>query len=720
MKRIEKGICGICEAGCGVEISLESDRITKIRPWKEHIQGVPCTRGLHAPEIVYSSDRLKKPLKRKGPKGTLEFEEISWDQALDEIAGVIFKMKKQYGPQCIASFFGRGNFEESLLKMFTPNERGLAAGNSIFMPLGSSNAFTVGSLCYLSYGMLAPVPTFGLPMMTLLPDLEHADVIFVWGTNPATNAPLNDMIRLTKAKKRGAKIIVIDPIRTEVAKTADLWVPIQPGTDGALIHGILCQLFKQGNVDRTFGEKFCEGFSELEDYVQRFQPEVVREITQVPEKTLLELTDILASQRKTVLLTYTGLEYSNCGVQTIRALLTLWVLTGHLDIVGGQRFQMPFPVPFRKPDVKFPKEIPPIGADRYPFYSRATLGGQFMEFPRSVLQEDPYKIRFMLIGGASILTSFPNTSLFTEAFKALDYLVSIDLFFNADALYADMVLPATTHFEMTSLCSYQNVGTLPFSLQYRKKIIQPMGEARSCYLIYAQLAERLGHGHFYPKTERDMVKYLIEDLPIDFEEFKRRADEGPIPLYEEAFPPYDEKKWLSGKLRRDGEPGFPTPSGKWEISSSGLSNFGHSALPAYEETSEGPHNRKTAKDFPLTLTTGARIRSAFRSQHLNIAGLLKLQPACRALIHADDAGPRNIANGDCIKVTTARGEIRVVAHVTDDIRPGVVEVNQGGGSPIQSEGWRESNVNFLTDDTNRDPISGFPVFKALLCEVEKA
>ena len=98
---IRKGICGICEAGCGVEISLENDRITKILPWKEHIQGVPCTRGLHAPEIVYSPDRLKKPLKRKGPKGTLEFEAISWDQALDEIATVILKLKEQHGPQCL-------------------------------------------------------------------------------------------------------------------------------------------------------------------------------------------------------------------------------------------------------------------------------------------------------------------------------------------------------------------------------------------------------------------------------------------------------------------------------------------------------------------------------------------------------------------------------------------------------------------------------------------
>ena len=718
-KRTEKGICGICEAKCGVEISLENDRITKIHPWKDHIQGVPCPRGLRAPEIIYSPDRLKTPLKRKGPKGTLEFKPISWDQALEEIAAKVFELKALYGPQCIGSFFGRGNFEESLWKMFTPNEKGLAAGNSIFMPLGSPNAFSVASLCYVAYGMLAPIATLGIPMMALLPDIENADVIFVWGTNPATDSPLTNMLRLAQAKKRGAKIIVIDPLKTEVAGNADLWVPIQPGTDGALIHGILRQCLKTGHVDKTFGRDFCNGFSELTAYVEPFTPQAVERITQVPEGTLVELSELLASTKKIPFLTYTGLEYSKCGVQTIRALLTLWTLTGHMDVMGGQRLQMPARVPFKKPDVRVPSEVPAIGTEKYPFFYQTTQSGHFMEFPRSVLNDDPYKIRFLLIGGASILTGFPNTKLFSKALQALDYLVSIDLFFTADALYADMVLPAATYFETASICSYLNVGPHPFSLQYRKKIIEPLNEARNSYLIYTQLADRLGYGHFYPKTEDGMVKYLVEDLPVDFNEFKRSADNGPIPLYAETVPPYESEKWVSGKLRPDGKPGFPTPSGKLEIHSTILENFGYKALPVYEDRDRGLDDQPAGDGFPLTLTTGARIRSAFRSQHLNIPGLLKLQPECRAIIHAQDAGPADISNGDKVRVITPYGEVVVTAQVTVNTIKGVVEVNQGGGSPIQAEGWRESNVNFITDEKIRDPISGFPVFKALSCRIEK-
>ena len=149
-ERVVKGHCGICLGNCGVEIVLQEDRITKILPWKNHLEGTPCIRGRHAPEIVYSPDRIKTPLKRTGPKGTLEFEPISWDQALEEIAAVVLKLKSEYGPACLASFLGRGNFETSLMHMFTGM---FVPGNALFMPLGSPNAFSVASLCFLSYGI---------------------------------------------------------------------------------------------------------------------------------------------------------------------------------------------------------------------------------------------------------------------------------------------------------------------------------------------------------------------------------------------------------------------------------------------------------------------------------------------------------------------------------------------------------------------------------------
>lgn len=717
-KRVEKGICGICPANCGVEIGFENDRIATINPWKDHLQGVPCVRGRHASEIVHSPDRIKTPLKRKGPKGTLEFGAISWDQALEEVAGVIMALKKEHGPECIASFFGRGNFEQSLWQMFTPVGKGFACGSSIFMPLGSPNAFSVGSICFCSYGVLAPVATYGLPMGVLEPDLEEAEVIVVWGTNPATDSPLTRMVRLQAARKRGARVVVIDPLRTATARMAEKWVPIQPGTDLALIYGILNECFSRGAVDRKFGAEYCRGLAEFEEIVGGYTPEYVEAITRVSRQTLSELVALLTSSRKVALLAYTGVEYSRSGVECVRALLTLFALTGHLDVQGGQRLQLPTGVRLRKPRVSFPEERAPIGMDRYPFFCTLTHSAHYMEFPRSVLEGDPYRIRFLLIGGASVLTSLPNTALFRDALSALDYQVTIDRFLNADALYADMVLPAASYFEIESFCGYPAIAP-PRALQHRRRIIEPVGEAWGDYLIYARLAERLGYGHLFPQSEEEMVRYVLGEMPFEYAEFVRRSRDGVIELAERPNRFGEEEKWLTGRLRSDGKPGFPTPSGKWELRSSVLTEFGHRSLSDIEEFEKANAGEDRVVKYPLRLTTGARIQSNFRSQHLNIPGLLRLQPQAEVWIHPEDAVPRLIRSGDRVKVSTPQGEVAFTAKVTSDILSGVVEVNQGGGGPLQAAGWRERNVNVLVDDSDRDPISGFPVFKTLCCEVRR-
>jgi anaerobic selenocysteine-containing dehydrogenase len=181
------------------------------------------------------------------------------------------------------------------------------------------------------------------------------------------------------------------------------------------------------------------------------------------------------------------------------------------------------------------------------------------------------------------------------------------------------------------------------------------------------------------------------------------------------------EKYKTGLLRSDAKPGFETTSGKFEISSRLLSDYGYPPLPVYQEPIEGPiASPDLAARFPLVLTTGTRIQSTFRSQHLNIPGLLKLQSKPQIWIHPKDAAKRGVENGDKVWVETKRGRVPFYAYVTDRIVEGVIEANMGGGGPLQPAEWREANVNILTDPENRDEISGFPVFKALLCNVEKA
>jgi len=180
------------------------------------------------------------------------------------------------------------------------------------------------------------------------------------------------------------------------------------------------------------------------------------------------------------------------------------------------------------------------------------------------------------------------------------------------------------------------------------------------------------------------------------------------------------RKWEKGRLRADGRPGFDTPTGKFEIASTILEEHGYDPLPVYTEPKEGPLSRPDlARDFPLVLGSGSRVSTDFRSQFHNVPNLVKKQPEPRITLNSKDAQDRKIANGDLVEVVSPRGRVRFRAYVTENIMPGVVDASMGGGGPLGPQPWKDCNVNDLTDLQRYDPISGFPVFKALLCEVAK-
>jgi anaerobic selenocysteine-containing dehydrogenase len=279
----------------------------------------------------------------------------------------------------------------------------------------------------------------------------------------------------------------------------------------------------------------------------------------------------------------------------------------------------------------------------------------------------------------------------------------------ADALYADVVLPSATLFEVDSYMIYERY------VQLRRRAIAPLGEARHDWEIATAIASRLGYGHLYPQSSQDMLRQAFSDTELDLETLRRHPQGVQLPVPEQRY-----RKWELGLLRQDGQPGFDTPSGKFEITSSVLARYGYDPLPVYVEPQEGPLSTpELARQYPLVFNSGARIQSDFRSQHHNIPGLLKMQDRPLVTLHPQDAAPRHIQTGDEVCVVTPRGRVRYTARVSQDILPGVIEANAGGGSPIASQAWRVCNVNELTDPSNRDPISGFPVYKALLCDVVK-
>jgi anaerobic selenocysteine-containing dehydrogenase len=289
-------------------------------------------------------------------------------------------------------------------------------------------------------------------------------------------------------------------------------------------------------------------------------------------------------------------------------------------------------------------------------------------------------------------------------------MVTFDRFMTADGMYADIVLPGTTNFENLGYQKYPGGYC-----QLRQKVIEPVGDTKSGFQFLTALADRLGYGDLFPSTEEELLNFVFKDGPVSLEDLKAHPEGVRYDAGQQEY-----HKYTKGLLRSDGKPGFNTPSGKFELVSSMLEKYGYDGLPVYVEPIEGPlGSPELYKEYPIVLNTGARLQSAFRSQHLNIPGLLKLQPKPQVLINPVDAEARGIANQDKVWVESPRGRVGVWAKVTDDVMTGQVELNAGGGSPIQAEEWRDANANVVTDFENRDPISGFPVYKALLCEIKK-
>lgn len=713
MAQTRQGLCGICPAGCFVTVTIESGKLVKVEPQEGNPLGMICRIGRHSPEIVHDPDRLLYPLRRTGPKGSYDFERTSWDEAFEIIVEKLQQIKMDLGPEAAAIYTGRGSFDMALCDLFQPADVAVSSASSVLFPFGSPNTLGVGALCYVSFAMIAPHVTMGEMLITMETDLEQSELIVIWGANPATDSPPLAHTQILKAQQRGAEVVAIDPRRAETAiESGAEWVPIRPGTDGALALGMISVLVEEELYDDRFARDWTVGFDELCSYVQHFRPEVVEGITGVPAEKVRELARRIASARGACPVMYTGLEYSDSGVQAIRAVFTLWALAGQLDVPGGLLFRMKeniFPQNrsrlIRNPDVR-----KALGRDRFPVYSNYRGESHAITLPEAVLEGRPYPIRALIVLGGSLITAWPQPAIWRRTLEALDFFICINRYHTADSAYADIVLPAATYYEITS---YVRFGPL---FKIREQLIEPQGEARNDFLILAELARRLGYGDLYPQSEEELLRFALEPNGLALEEVRAAGGEARVPTIMMQY-----KKWEKGLLRPDGQPGFNTPSGRFEIASSVLAEHGYDPLPVYTEPAEGPlANPDLAKTYPLVFNSGARTTRDFRSQHHGVPRLAERHSEPPVTINREDAEELGVAEGERVWVETPRGRALFSARITGNIVRGSIDAAMGGGGPLGGKAWQECNVNELTDITRFDPISGFPIYKTLLCRVIKA
>jgi anaerobic selenocysteine-containing dehydrogenase len=674
--------CTICYHSCGMRVLVEDGRITRVEGLKDHPlnKGRLCPKGERAIEIVYHPDRLKYPLKKVGG----QWNRIGWDDALGEIADKLQGLKTEFGPEALSIFSGSIGVEN--LEMMEMAQRFKGA-------FGSPNFISVEGICY-RMRIRARQITFGkYPVEEM-----NTKLYVLWGHNPEqSDFPLQ--MALEENLTKGSKLVVIDPKRIPLAKKAEMYLAIRPGTDGALALALMHVIIRENLYDKDFVEQWTHGFEKLVPHVEPYTPEWAESITWIPAEEIRKLARLYARAEGASIFQGTNTQDQTAnGTQNSRAFAILQIITGNINNPGGWVISPRLSLT----GLGLPTEKTPIGAEDYRLFyeiwGRKSPYGQVVCFPDSV----PGPIRALMVTGGNPLISMPDSNAFREAFKRLDLLVVHELFMTETAEKANYVLPACTHLEKNGLAySYNVCHGMPY-LMLRKKAIEPLYESYSEFRFWTELGKKMGMGDVFPwKTDEEVIELELKSSGLNYRELKEEKIAG-------AF--YMEKQYGMGAYEVKG---FSTPSKKIEIYSETFEKEGFDPLPTYREPDQSPlGDPKMFQKFPLILTTGARILYYTHGQHRNIGGLREKIPEPFAEMHPKTADRFGVKNGDSIIVESNRGQIQVKALVTEEMMEGVVSIPHG---------WpREANVNLLTDVHCREPIMGYPQMKSQLCSIRRA
>lgn len=664
--------CNLCFDSCGMLVEIENGEIKKVKGAHEHpfTRGELCVKGMYSREIALSPDRLTFPLKQNGSS----LKKISWDEALETICNKLKKIKDENGPESLAVYFGDPITFQGLAMYHI----------RLFCNLyGTNNLCCTGSLCNISK-VQANILTYG---RWASPDYENTKCIILWGTNPLASS-VRTRIKLLHAKNRRCKIIVIDSRQTQSAKLADIFLQPKPGTDGALAMCMLNVIIAEELYNKEYVEKYTHGFEELRKEASNYIPEEVSRITTIPPQDIIKAARIFANTAPSSIDQGSALEQHTNSIQNVRAVVCLLAVTGNLDISGGNIFsnfpQMAQPKPLQPPGDK-----KPFGTKEHPLFTQFFRQAQAMVMTEALKTKSPYPLRAMILSGANPAMTWPDSKK-TEAFlRGLEFLVVMDTFMTNTAKCAHIVLPASSFLERVEL-NTNNPPTL------QRKFIQ-VGDCLPDWKFYSELIKRL---KLKPEDswddEENAINFLVKPLNLTY----RQIDENPFGFKSVQTTP--------GIIR---EKGFPTKTGKIELSSEILKATGYNSIPTYTKSFESPENSPDiAKDYPIILTSGGRIPSMTHSQMRNIPELLELYPEPFVEINPETTNGLNISDGESVFVESLRGSIKIRVKVTEKIKKGIAHITHG---------WEEANVNLLTDIDARDPVSGFPSLKSLLCRIRK-
>jgi len=692
-----------CPDTCGFLTTVEGGRAVDLRGDPDHpiTQGALCVKVENYLTRVYSPDRVLYPMRRVGAKGEGKFERISWDDALGEIGARFRTIIAEDGAQAILPYSYMG--VEGILN-------GLTSGDPFFNRLGAS----IGERTFCASGVLTGyIMTVGLTPGTDPESIVNSRYIIIWACNViSTNLHLWPTI--AEARRRGAKVVVIDPLRSRTAQRADWHIPIRPATDGALAMGLINVLIEEDLIDHDYVAKYTVGFDELSERARKFTPTYVAEITGVPAEDIRKLAREYASAQPSVIRFGVGLERQPGGGNAVRAVCCLPALVGAWrhsggGLVGGAT---PFAFPFKWDVLQRPDFIRPGTRVVNQYQLGAALTGE--------LGLDP-PIKAIFIYNTNPVVVCPDQGAIVEGLKREDlFTVVSEQFITDTADFADIVLPATTQLEQFDLM----FSTGHFHMAANNPAIAPIGEAVSNSELFRRLAATMGfEDECFRMNDEETARAAVDwSAPvldgITFESLKRdghaRLRIGEI----DDYIPHAEGN-------------FPTPSGKTEFVSSAAAggNFviplfrqgslefqpGDSIdpLPDYVAPGESAAGSNLAMRYPLNLIS-PKSHAFLSSGYGNFARQQRVAGEASVTIHPDDAAPRGISDTQAVRVFNDRGSFVAVARVSPAVQPGVVAAPVGHWRKFSRSG---STVGATTPPAFAD-LGRAPTFSYNRVEIE--
>jgi len=624
-----------CPDTCSLSVTVDDDRIVDVRGSKAnpYTAAVLCAKVSKSyPDFVHGANRLTRPLRRVGAKGEGRFEALSWDAALDVIHEKFSAVIAAHGPEAVVPFNYAG-------------PHGMLADGSMdlrfFHKLGASLLDRVplcGGIRSLAYtSMYGDAP--GMPPE----QAEHARLVVVWGNNvTVSNLHLQRVIKAARAN--GAKLVVIDPKRVRVAEQAHLHLAINPGTDVVLAFALANELERLGAFDRAFIDQWVSGFDAYMENVRRMTPAKAAVICGVPEADIRAFAALYHDSSPAAISIGNGLERNRNGGSGVRAILALPALAGKFGVTGGGLIA--------KAGAAFPKTIERL--QRPDLVPAGTRRINILDVPNMILDEHASPpIKALFIYNHNPVAVHPDQNRVVAALAKQDlFTVGCDVAMTDSMAFADIVLPACTHFEYADI--YPAYGQQ--WLQRAEAVIPPVGESLPNTEIFRRLAARFGFDEpMFRDTDAQLMDAAIDGgdarlaglrpsaLPID-SALPMKFDGGDPILFENVFP--------------------ATPSGKVELYSASLEEAYGQGLPGYSPVASG---------HPLALITPSsdkRINATF-------GGLSDSDGMPELEMHPDDAGARGLVNGATVRVWNDLGEVHLILTITSATRPGVVYSPKG-------------------------------------------